>query len=236
MRKLTFMLLFVALLSGMAVAQKSKPWTEWTKKDVDKLLNESAWGQTQTETDTSELTFRPTAQTDATRVGANRDEEGAKNQAVDLKYRIRFFSAKPIREAFARKLILENPKIVPAQLQSFIEGDYSEMIVLAVTAESADRRYMGPVEQAFASATTGTLKNQAYLERKDGKRIFLEEYAQPGSDGTGAKFVFPRVVDGQPFLTAESDNVRFVADFGKGIKISWKFKLSDMTYNGKLEY
>jgi hypothetical protein len=92
------------------------------------------------------------------------------------------------------------------------------------------------VDQAFRSATSATLKNKCYLERKDGKRIFLEEYAQQGSDGTGAKFVFPRMVDGKPFLTERNDSIRFVAEFSSKIRVDRKFKVSEMMYDGKLEY
>jgi hypothetical protein len=227
MRKITLTFLFFALLSCVTIAQKPKSWTEWTKKDVEKMLNDSAWGQTQTETDTSEMNVT---------FGVSGGTDGARNQAIDLKYHVMFFSAKPIREAFARKVLLDNPKIVPAQLQNFVDGDYSEVIVVAVTYESTDRRYTGPVDQAFRSATSATLKNKCYLERKDGKRIFLEEYAQQGSDGTGAQFVFPRMVDGKPFLTERNDSIRFVAEFSSKIRVDRKFKVSEMMYDGKLEY
>lgn len=217
----------VLLVSTFAAAQK--PWSEWDKKEVDKILNGSAWGQTQTETDTSQMTFRPTTDKEPLSV------DGARNQSVDLKYRIRMFSAKPVREAFARSVMMANPTVKPEQLKNFIDSDYSEMIVVAVAVESADRRYLGPANQRFAVATTETLKNSAYIERGDGKRLFIDEYARPTTDGTGAKFVFPRVVDGKPWL-GPGDHLRFVADLGGGTKVSWRFNLSDMMYSGKLEY
>jgi hypothetical protein len=227
MNKIAFIVLLVLAVSLSALAQNAKPWPQWDKKDVEKMLNSSPWGQTQIDTDTSEMTAT---------LGVSRDADGARNQAVDVKYRIRFFSAKPIREAFARNVLLANPNLQPKQLQSFVDGAYDDSIVVAVAFESSDRRYAGPISQAFGSATSGTLKNASYLERKDGKRIFLVEYAMPTNDGTGAKFVFPRVVDGKPFVSDGEDMIRFVADFGKGIKISWRFKTADMMYNGKLEY
>lgn len=228
MRKIIITFLVTALLSNIGAArQQTKPWTEWTKKDVEKMLNDSPWGQTQVETDTSEMTVS---------FGVQRQIDGSNNQAIDFKYHIRFFSAKPIREAFARNLLLNNPKIMPAQLENFVNGDYSESIVVAVMAESKDRRYTGIIDQTFNSSTSGTLKNKAYLELNNGKRLFLTEYAPPTSDQTGAKLVFPRMVDGQPFITPETETVRFFADFGKGVVIKWRFKVSGMMYNGKLEY
>ncbi|MDT7605258.1 MAG: hypothetical protein QOF61_3255, partial [Acidobacteriota bacterium] len=35
-------------LSLSAQDKKEKPWTEWSKKDAEKILNDSPWGQTQT--------------------------------------------------------------------------------------------------------------------------------------------------------------------------------------------
>ena len=49
MQCVVFILLAVLFIAVPAVAQKTKPWTEWTEKEAAKVLNESAWGQTQTE-------------------------------------------------------------------------------------------------------------------------------------------------------------------------------------------
>jgi hypothetical protein len=59
------------------------------------------------------------------------------------------------------------------------------------------------------------LKDKVYLERKDGKRLALADYRPPGPDGMGAKFVFNRTLEGQPFLTPQSDNVRFSAQLSE---------------------
>ena len=90
--------------------------------------------------------------------------------------------------------------------------------------------------QIVNSAATGTLKNATYLERNDGKRIFLEEYVPPGKDGFGARFIFPRIVNERPFLTPETHDVRFYSEFGTAIKLNMRFKIADMMVDGKLEY
>jgi len=64
----------------------------------------------------------------------------------------------------------------------------------------------------------------------------LADYRPPGPDGMGAKFVFMRTLEGQPFLNADSDNVRFFAQLSDKIKLNVKYKVSDMLYEGKLEY
>jgi len=61
------------------------------------------------------------------------------------------------------------------------------------------------------------------------------DYKPPTNDGLGAKFIFPRQVDGQPFLTNAGD-VRFFGQIGDKITISTKYKLQEMMYEGELEY
>lgn len=243
MRKaITFVALACALAASPAAQKKEKPWTEWSKKDAEKILNDSPWGQTQTETDTSEMFFQPQPTpnpvTGQSGGGAARDARGSTNQATDVKYRIRFFSARPIRQAFARVALLDAPKPDPQmeeRLRLFAEVASNEKIVVSVTFESKDGRFSGAAMQAFASAVTGTLKNNSYLEVK-GRRLFVEEYVPPGKQGYGALYIFPRRVGEGPFITPESGDVRFVSEVSKNIRLDMKFKVSQMAYNGQLEY
>lgn len=226
-RILIVVLPLLVLAIGISAQKALKPWTEWNKDDVDRMLNKSAWGHVITNTDTSEMTAT---------LGVSRGGQGANNQAISWNYRVRFFSAKPIREAFARKLLLDNSSLKPEQLERFVNGDYSESIVIAVVYDATDRRYLAEREKAFNGATTDLLANTVYLELKDGKHIPLAEYSRPTKDGTGAKFVFPRSANGTPYLTDEKGVIRFVANMGNGIEFEYRFKLADMVYDGKLEY
>ena len=96
---------------------------------------------------------------------------------------------------------------VAQKLTNFAEVQSADSIIVTVTFESNDQRYSGKVMQAFNSSATGTLKNSTYLERNDGKRLFLEEYVPPGKDGFGARFVFLRE------LTASLLSLRIAARF-----------------------
>jgi hypothetical protein len=243
MKKLMIALLLLAAASAVpAPAQKKlKPWTEWSKKEAQAILDDSPWGQTQIETDTSEMFFRPQADPNVSPGTADpaRDQRGATNQAVSVKFRIHFLSAKPIRQAVARLIELGQEKPDPAvasYMRDFVERRFDKWIAVAVTVESRDQRYSGEALQAFNSAVTAALKNNTYLERKDGRRVFLALYQPPTTDGLGAKFIFPREVDGKPFLDGESGEVRFSAEVSKGIRLNMRFKVSAMMYEGRLEY
>ena len=236
--------LLLALCVCSAFAQKTKPWIELSEKEAAKILNDSPWGQTQTEGEESQ----PQQTSAITQVAAPRSADrqlSREGEAPEvkpsrvIKYRTRFLSAKPVRGAFARILLLrkgEADENLATQLKEFVDRDFGDYVVVAVMAEAADAKLVGPTIQLLTNATAAALKDKVYLERKDGKRLVLADYRPPGPDGMGAKFVFMRTLEGQPFLTADSDNVRFFAQLGDKTKLNVKYKVSDMLYEGKLEY
>jgi hypothetical protein len=236
--------LVVLVLAGLGVAQKQKSWTEWTKKDVEKTLSDSAWGQTQTEggaapsqSSDSAIT-QVAAQRSADRQMNRQGESGETKPAGYVKYQVRFLSAKPVRQAFARMVLLSKPEpdeALTTQLQGFIDRDFSDYIIVSVGVQVGDAKMAGPIMAAFTNATAEALKESVYLERRDGKKLPLLDYRAPVEDGMGAKFIFKRALDGQPFLS-ENDSVRFVAQLNEKMKLNTRYKLSDMLYDGKLEY
>ena len=244
-KRLVVLLTCAVLLSSSLVfagtTQKTeKPWTEWTQKEAEKMLSNSPWSQAQVDTDTSEMFFSPTndpARGRTTDNAGSRLESGARNQAVNVKFIVRFFSARPVRQALVRMMELKQkpePDVME-RMHAFANVQSGESIILTLSFETTDQRYGGQAMQAMSSANTGALKNETYLER-DGKRNFLHEYIPPGKDGFGARFILLRIVDEQPFINNNTGDVRFVTKYPNGMKVDRRFKVSDMMYNGQLEY
>jgi len=243
MRLLSICFVLALCVSSVAAQNSAKPWSEWSKKEVDKMLNESAWGQTQVE----EKKEQPQNVEAVTQVAANRaadrqmsrtGESGETKAQPSIRYHVRFLSAKPVRAAFARMVLLNKTQpdeALTGQLQGFIDRSFADYIVVSVGVEVSDAKIGEQLMRALSMATADALKQNVFLERKDGKKLYLMEYRPPTEDGMGAKFVFQRVVDGQAFLT-ENDSVRFVAQFNERMKLNTRYKLSDMLYDGKLEY
>src|SRR5207249_4754621 len=146
-------------------------------------------------------------------------------------------------EAFASLILLQQAAASPAdrqkianEMQEFVNRNFGDYIVVTVTYQASDGRLTGKAFQTFNTAATNTLKNNTYLERNDGKRIYLIDYRAPIDDGLGAKFVFSRTLDGRVFLTPDHSEVRFYSEVGTNLKLNQRFKVADMIYQGNLEY
>lgn len=228
-------------LTGLSQT-KTTPWTEWSKKDAEKMLNDSAWGQTQTisggeRTSTSAITR--TQGGGGENVNRNGESGESMGGPKPVYYRARFLTAKPIREAFSRLAVLSQPnaeKNLIDQLQGFIDRDFGNYLVIALDVESSDEKRAAGMMAAFSRMNKDILKDKAYLERKDGKRLALLDYKPPVADNMGAKFVFERTLDGQPFVSSDSDFVKFVVDVSERLKLNIRFRVANMTYGDKLEY
>ena len=215
---------------------EKKKNTEWTERDATKVLNDSPWGRTLTFTSPEQQFRRP-----ATGAQGANQSTSIPPQALQLNFRVRFLSAKPIRQALARIIEVKSKgglkDDVAEQLKQFASGEFLEIIVVAVSADSVDTG--SNVNQALAllsQGSTAKFKNNSFLEIKGGKRIFLQEYQPPRPDGFGARFIFQRIVDEKPFITMESEEIHFFAELSAAYKLDRRFKTKDMMYEGKLEY
>src|SRR5678816_3663969 len=86
---------------------------------------------------------------------ASKDSPGAITSYI--KYYVRLLSAKPVRQAIVRKLMLDSPDMDAErkeQLKSFAEATTSDFIVVAVVAEAKDKSMGRDAVQAFAVSYT----------------------------------------------------------------------------------
>ena len=241
MTRTASILFVVVFATSVLIAQTDKPWLEWNMKETTKILNDSPWGQTQLETKQANSESAAITNTGSSRNMTPRDASKDSPGAITsyIKYYIRLLSAKPVRQAIVRKLMLDSPEMDAErqkQLKSFADATTSDFIVVAVVAEAKDRSMGEEALQAFKTATHASLKDSTYLERHDGQRVPLADFIAPVADGLGAKFVFPRLLNNQPFLEPGSGQVKFYSQLSKKIKLEARYKVSDMMYDGRLEY
>ncbi|MEP6787676.1 MAG: hypothetical protein ABJB40_04550 [Acidobacteriota bacterium] len=238
MKRKLFIVFIGFLLAGSAFAQKSKPWTEWSKKDADKVLNDSPWAQTQVKGEARPDTSIGAIAKGSGRVPENKDQSGD-TLSSEIRLRIRFITARPIREGFARRILLakqDPPKELQDQVQAFIDRDFGDRIVIGLNADGENPRVVSGMLKGLAKLTTASFSDKVFLERKDRKRLPLIEYRPPTDDGMGGKFIFARSLEGSPFLSGDSESVRFIVNMTDSLKLDVKFKVSAMMYGEKLEY
>jgi hypothetical protein len=250
MRKAVMLLLIACALSAsFVVAQNhAKPWTQWSEKDAKKTLEDSPWAQTLVQIDAPQMFpnagqyliipkyYDPSVY--------SRPDQKLADIADPVNYHIRFLSAKPVRQALVRVAELQQQKADPELLKGqrdFVESKFDQWIVVAVVFTCKNQRYYQPVMQLFNGATLSTLKNSVFLELNDGRRLFLEDYTVPSTDGLGAKFMFSRKVKGTPFITAKSKTVRFFArltssEASRPLIFNMRFNIADFRYEGVLEF
>src|SRR5437016_3879926 len=114
--KILFTCSLVIVFAAAASAQKLKPWTEWSAKDAEKVLNDSAWGQTQTEGDSSS---EPSSTSAITQTTAAKEKQVKNTDAISaesgekigtsrsVNYRVRLLSDKPIHATFVRLIEIQ---------------------------------------------------------------------------------------------------------------------------------
>jgi hypothetical protein len=223
--KKIMILLIILLLVPVLVAQKPmKPWDQWNAKEALKIMNDSNWAQTQKEYMSARKLI---------------PEGPLDRSTTDVDFNIRFYSAKPVRQAIARSMLLKlkDPNAqMNEMLQQFMAQNFPDDIIVAVTFNSTEERLNAPLEQEFARMQFPVLQKDTYLETKS-RRVYLTKYVPPSNNGLGAAFYFPRLDKGQPYVVPEIGDVRFYANLpGLGIILDKRFKISNFMYDGKLEF
>jgi hypothetical protein len=235
--------------AGASEDWSKKPYTEWSENQAMRVLNDSPWAQTHTFTDTSKA-FN-------TSLG-RQSQASTASSVVSVNFRVRFLSSRPVRQAISRLEAVHQKGEVPpqkaAQLKALAEAPFPDYVVVAVTCDS-DRGsdMLQQANETLRKSTTAVLANKTYLITNDGQRVYLKEYQAPRNDGFGARFIFPRIVNGKEILTSEGGEIIFHAEMsggselnsevvtkdaehGFGFTLQTRYKVKEMMFGGKLEY
>lgn len=228
-----FFALLLLFLSTAPLASKDswdEPFGNWTRNQVVKMLNDSPWAQTQVYS--TELG------------GQGPGIEGEKE--IHNSFTVRLFSALPVREAYVRMLqIMNNYDSLPAErreafdsrVNGLLRVDVHDEVVIAVAFASNNSDASFNLKRFFDSASAQTLNQLAYLYSPRLGRLDLLKYFPPGQEGIGARFIFPRIVNGQPVLQSGDKEMRFelfVPPINQRVLIG--FKVSKLVYKGEMTY
>ena len=160
---------------------------------------------------------------------------------------VRILSAQPVREALARLQQIQygydglSPEL-KGKFDDYAASDllsgFGDWIVVAVSFRSNDPNEESNVRRFFQKQTTETLKNKAFLSTEQVSQVTIQTYFAPRDEGIGAKFVFPRLVNGSPILTPKSKTIAFEL---LGVptappRLRARFSTRDMVVNGQLMF
>jgi len=170
-------------------------------------------------------------------------------------YTCRLYSALPVRQAYVRtfqerskydRMSPEQQRMFDDRVSPFLRADTSKEIVVSVELDSNDRGMLMEVERRLREATLETLRGSAesptgeipeqapYLISAHLGRVGLKAYYPPSEDGTGAKLVFPREIDGEPVVLSKDKEVKleFIVP-GSSHKLYIVWKIEDLMCNGQ---
>jgi len=209
MRKLMLWFSVVGVLCGLLWAKsfwEKKPYTEWKKKEVTRVLLDSPWADAE-----------------------SFDKRGG--GGTQRRYYIRFHSAAPIRMAMARNAVLEG-RADEEQAQQFVDIHPSPgyvVVGLSVATGQARAELTRLTTEILKQRAYLQLKGS-------GRRIYMERYENPNEIGGGEAYLyFPRTQNGTDQISLEEKEVRFNCELDPDTWINLPFSLKKMVFNGELE-
>jgi hypothetical protein len=226
---------------------QSKPFTEWSEKDSQKIMESSPWAKSVsvaigggmidnqrspgrgrgTTMDTSSNIEDPMAGPGGAGMGGGRNRGGGGDAGggpvapPSMIVVVRWESALPVTHA---KLKMKYGSEVSTSDEAKKALDAGEMkfyvIAVAGAARSVARGQPEEIKKALMEQTTLSAKGKEELKPVDIQR------SQRGGD---LLFIFPKKTE----FSVEDKEVEFATRF-ESVSIKQKFKLKDMVYNGKL--
>jgi plasmid maintenance system killer protein len=227
MRKGLFFLILL-LTFGVAVsaqeAWKQKNFDQWTKADVEEILNNSSWVSKQEVRLSREATTQSVAGAvlpGAVGLGDTMSiQQGAISPAVDFTFTLRLRSSMAIRLALIRRDQLETDleKLTDKEFESYKakqKGLYEcpgcvENYVLTLSSSSRENKNFDAVYTTFSRALLDQIRKYIYLRNEKGEKRELVNFVPPKAPGDEAVFFFRRNDDkGNPLFTKDSKQIVF---------------------------
>jgi hypothetical protein len=174
-------------------------------------------------------------------------------------YRVRLLTAKPVREAWLRKLEIEGiiePTVAATKLSSSskekkaalerylashpddgaLTGDIKNIIIgITIRIDIAWATEESSASELSNVSAASQLTAETILSTDTGKQVHLLKYVPPGQDRFGARYYFPRyLASGAPLLGTNDKQLQFETRIDNH-PVKVKFDLTKMRYKGQLE-
>jgi hypothetical protein len=244
-----------AVLPAFGQKFLQKPYTEWSKDEAIKVLNDFPWSdryQSERGLDAASIQQQRREQADTRLSGSERGNLGVTGAPIPIT--IRLFSAMPVRQALVRvqqlntgydKMSAEEKAKFDASKAAFLDckicKDY--YVVTLTKDKDASTTVSNGIFQTLKLAD---VKGKIWLENDKGGRREITEFTPPKNETDAAVFFFKRTDDaGNPFYTPTDKLVKFMFsnelrdnknEYSGLIPRLFEFKVAKMVADGKLEF
>lgn len=253
---MSVLLLWILVGLGPAVGQApagEEPFWKWPLSKAVKILNSSAWARQETFTSVVP--------------GVGSGQAGEKE--IYTTFYVRFLSADPIREAYARilqieygydRMSAEEKRRFDRLLEPVLGLETDDWVVIGLSCRSNDPEQESQMRRYFHSQTAATLRDKVFLSTERHSQVRIQAYFPPAEESVGARFVFPRTIEGEDLVAAARGLISFElldlpvarsagprqrgrqgSDFGDadggggaGTMLRATFSLEEMTRDGKV--
>lgn len=228
MRRLTLFAAAALVPAWLLAADfwEEKPFREWGKKDVQKMLSDSPWARVQQFAGQS----------------ADRSAGNAGEREIVNSFQVRFLTSLPIRQGMVRfqqlgrnydEMNEQEQAALDQQFAGLLNARFEAQVIVEMQFTSNDRSAAMDVFRDLSTKTVDTIKQDVFLVTDKHGRVALTGY-QPNQTGQ-VRFVFPRTIDGQPIVGADDKDLAFQFNLEDVADVNIRFKPSDMVFNAKLE-
>jgi len=217
--KLRLSVFFLIILSlSAADFWQTKPYTEWSDKEAQRLLNNSPWVRE------VELMIggAPGAGTPGGGRGGRGGPGGDVAAPAPISVVLRWQTALPIKQALAR-LKFGKDVASSADAKTFLDHEETTYVIAVSAPPEMMAGHPEQMKSALKGLTTLTVKAKGVLTPS-------EVQIMPNNKTVDVYFSFPRTAA----LSPEDKEVEFSTRIGFSAVTS-KFRLKDMVFNGKLE-
>ena len=232
-------------IAGVSFAQGpwgKKDWKQWSKDDCKKVLEDSPWARHWSQSDVKMANF-------ATRTSGT---QGVGSEAeLAISYVVQFRSARPIREAVVRQMLIQNQydrldakqkEAMEKQAEGFLNRDYADVIVVHVVYGSNVQEYNRDLAAFWQTHyPEGTVPLDVFLDGSRRQKVPPLRLISPKGGAQEFELIFPRTVDGKPLLEPgdKSVAVEFASPaIGQvdSFRVFVEFKADKMILDGQLVY
>jgi hypothetical protein len=254
LRAVSWLVLIVAGACWLVYAQNDlpkKPFSEWSKKETEKILSDSPWA-TQREV---RIKFDKETQKAAGSysgvsgaAAAQAETEVSSQPPVDFVFTVRLRSALPVRQAMVRLKNLEtNIEKMSGEQRAAFEKQTKGLLecpacaanyVVTLSSKSKNSPGADAVYATFKGGRLTDLQRYIYIANERGDRRSLVFFVPPKAPGEEAVFFFPRADEkGAPLLTpANKELLINLTDNQANSITNFKLDVSKLVMNGKVEF